>query len=121
MAAGAGVLLLTSHAMAAAPLAASQPGFTLGDPITAILLGAFLFTETLQTSPEALTAEALGLTVLARGVGVLSRSDLITGPVAPQPRPARRRSGRGREGGARGRIFASVMITPARFADFSLT
>ena len=59
MAAGAGVLLLTSHAMAAGPLAASQPGFTLGDPITAILLGAFLFGETLQTSPPALAAEVL--------------------------------------------------------------
>jgi drug/metabolite transporter (DMT)-like permease len=79
MAAGAGVLLLTSHAMAAGPLAASQPGFTLGDPITAILLGAFLFGETLQTSPAALAAEVLGLAVLALGVWVLSRSDLITG------------------------------------------
>jgi drug/metabolite transporter (DMT)-like permease len=77
--AGAGVLLLTSHAMAAGPLAASQPGFTLGDPITAILLGAFLFGETLQTSPAALAAEVLGLAVLALGVWVLSRSDLITG------------------------------------------
>jgi len=85
MAAGAGVLLLTSHAMAAGPLAASQPGFTLGDPITAILLGAFLFGETLQTSPAALAAEVLGLAVLALGVWVLSRSDLITGPAAPQP------------------------------------
>ena len=90
MAAGAGVLLLTSHAMAAGPLAASQPGFTLGDPITAILLGAFLFGETLQTSPAALAAEVLGLAVLALGVWVLSRSDLITGPAAPRPpRPPR--------------------------------
>jgi hypothetical protein len=71
--------------MAAGPLAASQPGFTLGDPITAILLGAFLFGETLQTSPAALAAEVLGLAVLALGVWVLSRSDLITGQAAPQP------------------------------------
>lgn len=79
---GAAVMLLTSHAMAAGPLAASQPGFTLGDPITAILLGAFLFSETLQTSPAALAAEVLGLAVLALGVWVLSRSDLITGHAA---------------------------------------
>lgn len=85
IATGAGVLLLTSHAMAAGPLAASQPGFTLGDPITAILLGAFLFGETLQTSPAALAAEVLGLAVLALGVWVLSRSDLITGQAAPPP------------------------------------
>jgi drug/metabolite transporter (DMT)-like permease len=80
--AGCAVMLLTSHAIAAGPLAASQPGFTLGDPITAILLGAFLFSETLQTSPAALVAEVLGLAVLALGVWVLSRSDLITGQAA---------------------------------------
>jgi drug/metabolite transporter (DMT)-like permease len=91
MATGAAVMLLTSHAMAAGPLAASQPGFTLGDPITAILLGAFLFSETLQTSPAALAAEVLGLAVLALGVWVLSRSDLITGQAALQADgPARR-------------------------------
>lgn len=88
--AGCAVMLLTSHAMAAGPLAASQPGFTLGDPITAILLGAFLFAETLQTSPAAVTAEVLGLVVLALGVWVLSRSDLITGHAARQSGPARR-------------------------------
>jgi len=89
--AGSAVMLLTSHAVAAGPLAASQPGFTLGDPITAILLGAFLFSETLQTSPAALAAEVLGLAVLALGVWVLSRSDLITGHAALEPSaPARR-------------------------------
>ena len=68
----------------------SQPGFTLGDPITAILLGAFLFSETLQTSPAALAAEVLGLAVLAAGVWALSRSDLITGhPAALPADPAR--------------------------------
>jgi drug/metabolite transporter (DMT)-like permease len=87
--AGSAVMLLTSHAMAAGPLAASQPGFTLGDPITAILLGAFLFRETLQTSPAALAAEVLGLAVLALGVWTLSRSDLITGHASPpSSRPA---------------------------------
>jgi hypothetical protein len=31
---GTGAMLLTSHAMAAGPLAASPPGFTIGDPVT---------------------------------------------------------------------------------------
>jgi hypothetical protein len=31
---GTGAVLLTSHAMAAGPLAASQPGYTIGDPVT---------------------------------------------------------------------------------------
>jgi drug/metabolite transporter (DMT)-like permease len=84
MLAGSAVMLLTSHAMAAGPLAASQPGFTLGDPITAILLGAFLFHEGLQTSAAALGAAVAGLAVLALGVWTLSRSDLITMGAAPQ-------------------------------------
>jgi drug/metabolite transporter (DMT)-like permease len=82
---GAATLVLTSHAMAAGPLAASQPGFTLGDPITAILLGVFMFRESLATSPVALAGEVLGLVVLAFGVWELSRSDLITVGAPPLP------------------------------------
>jgi drug/metabolite transporter (DMT)-like permease len=82
---GAAAMLLATHAMAAGPLAASQPGFTICDPVTAILLGAFLFGERLGTSPAALAAEVLGLIVLALGVWTLSGSELITGT---PPRPA---------------------------------
>ena len=82
--AGAAAMLLTSHAMSAGPLAAAQPGFTIGDPVTAILLGAFLFGERLGTSPAALAAEVLGLLVLALGVRTLSGSELVTG-TPPQP------------------------------------
>jgi drug/metabolite transporter (DMT)-like permease len=82
---GIGVLamLLTSHAMAAGPLAASQPGFTICDPVTAILLGIFVFRERLATSPAALAAEVLGLVVLALGVWTLSGSALITHTTQP--------------------------------------
>jgi drug/metabolite transporter (DMT)-like permease len=86
---GAAAMLLASHAMTAGPLAASQPGFTLLVPVVAILLGVFQFGEHLQTSPAALTAEVLGLLVLAAGVWALSRSDLITGQAAAQTAPAR--------------------------------
>jgi len=41
--AGAATMLLAAHALAAGPLAASQPGFTILDPLTASLLGVFLF------------------------------------------------------------------------------
>ncbi|HTR92340.1 MAG TPA: DMT family transporter [Trebonia sp.] len=75
---GAAAMLLTAHAMAAGPLAASQPGFTIGDPVTAILLGALLFGEHLGGSPAALAAEVAGLIVLAMGVWTLSGSELIT-------------------------------------------
>jgi drug/metabolite transporter (DMT)-like permease len=84
---GAAAMLLASHAMTAGPLAASQPGFTIGDPVTAILLGAFLFGERLGASPAALAAEVVGLLVLALGVRTLSGSALITG-VPPRPAPA---------------------------------
>jgi len=79
MGAGAAAMLLASHAVAAGPLAASQPGFTIGDPVTAVLLGVFLFGERLGTSPGALIAEVLGLVVLAVGVRTLSGSWLIIG------------------------------------------
>lgn len=82
---GAAAMLLASHAMSAGPLAAAQPGFTTGDPVTAILLGTFLFGEHLGTSPAALAVEVLGLVVFALGVRTLSRSELITGT---PPRPA---------------------------------
>ncbi len=41
IAAGAVTMLLASHALAAGPLAASQPGFTMLDPLAASLLGVF--------------------------------------------------------------------------------
>jgi hypothetical protein len=66
--------------MAAGPLAASQPGFTILDPVTATLLGVLLYDEHLATSPAALTAELLSLLVLAVGARALSHSPLITGP-----------------------------------------
>jgi hypothetical protein len=87
MGVGTLAMLLTSHAMAAGPLAASQPGFTIGDPVTAILLGAFLFSEHLATSPGALAAEVAGLVVLALGVWTLSGSTLITGTTTEPLRP----------------------------------
>jgi drug/metabolite transporter (DMT)-like permease len=82
---GAAGMLLASHAMAAGPLAASQPGFTILDPVTATLLGALLFGEQLATSPAALAVEALGLLLLAAGACALSRSDLITAESAEPP------------------------------------
>lgn len=87
MVVGAGATLLASHAMAAGPLAASQPGFTIGDPVVAVLLGTFLFREHLGTSPAALAAEVTGLIVLALGVWTLSGSELITGATAAPPKP----------------------------------
>lgn len=83
--AGAGSLLLASHALAAGPLAASQPGFTILDPLAASLLGMFLFGEHFQAATEDLAFEALALALLVAGVTALSHSHLIVGEEEARP------------------------------------
>jgi drug/metabolite transporter (DMT)-like permease len=83
LATGTAAMLLVSHALAAGPLAASQPGFTIGDPLTAALLGVFLFGESMQTGAAALAGEVAGLAILVAGVAALSHSRLITGEQHP--------------------------------------
>ena len=92
LAAGAATMLLASHALAAGPLAASQPGFTILDPLAASMLGVFLFGEHIRTDAAALAGEALALAVVIAGATVLSRSSLIADENAPlsgrhQPAP----------------------------------
>jgi hypothetical protein len=72
-------MLLASHALAAGPLAASKPGFTILDPLAASLLGVFLFGEHIRTGVLDLAAQALALAVVIAGAAALSRSALITG------------------------------------------
>jgi hypothetical protein len=84
IAAGAVTMLLAAHALAAGPLAASQPGFTILDPLAASLLGVFLFGEHIRTDAGALAGEALALAVVIAGAAALSRSSLIVGESAPQ-------------------------------------
>src|SRR5580692_11756139 len=79
IAAGAVTMLLASHALAAGPLAASQPGFTILDPLAASMLGAFLFGEHIQAGALNLAVETLALALLAGGVLALSHSRLLVG------------------------------------------
>jgi len=95
--AGAATLLLASHALAAGPLAASQPGFTILDPLAAALLGIFLFSEHIQTGILALAGEALGLALLVGGVTALSHSHLVDGEPETEPSPAMAAAGRPRQ------------------------
>lgn len=81
--AGAATLLLASHALAAGPLAASQPGFTILDPLSASLLGVFLFGEHLRSAPLYLAVEAIALALIVTGVSTLSHSHLIAGEPEP--------------------------------------
>jgi drug/metabolite transporter (DMT)-like permease len=76
---GALSMLLAAHALQAGPLAASQPGFTIVDPLVASLLGVFIFSEHLQLAPFDLAVEVLSLGALVWGVITLSHSRLIHG------------------------------------------
>jgi drug/metabolite transporter (DMT)-like permease len=80
---GAATLLLAAQALAAGPLAASQPGFTILDPLVATLLGIFLFSEHIHNSIPRLAGQAAALVLLAGGVSVLSHSHLIVGEQPP--------------------------------------
>lgn len=95
IAVGAATMLLASHALAAGPLAASQPGFTVLDPLSATLLGEFLFAEHLQTRPANLALEAVALAVVVTGALILSHSCLIQGADGdPKCLPTQRGAGR---------------------------
>src|SRR5690349_24393808 len=83
--AGAVTMLLASHALAAGPLAASQPGFTVLDPLSAGLLGVFLFDEQIKTGVFDLAGEALALAVVIAGASILSHSCLILGEDEQSP------------------------------------
>jgi drug/metabolite transporter (DMT)-like permease len=78
---GAASMLVASHALQAGPLAASQPGFTIVDPLVASLLGVFVFREHLRLQPLAVLVEVVALAALVSGVVALSRSRIVQGHV----------------------------------------
>jgi hypothetical protein len=80
--AGAGAFFLLSTAFQAGPLAASQPGLTIVDPLVASILGVFLFRDRIRHDPIELLGEGIALAVLVIGVVMLSRSPLVQGPPA---------------------------------------
>ena len=79
VAAGAATMLLASHALAAGPLAASQPGFTILDPLSASLLGMFLFGEHVRTGAADLAGETLALAAVIVAAAVLAHSCHLAG------------------------------------------
>jgi hypothetical protein len=81
------LLLLASHALAAGPLATSQPGFTILDPLSASLLGMFLFREHIQAAVPYLAGEAAALAIVIAGATALSHSRLVVGEDGASPTP----------------------------------
>lgn len=77
--AGAVVMFLASNAFQAGPLAASQPGLTIFDPLVATLLGLTMFGEHVHDGRAHLFGEAILAAVLCASVVLLSRSPLVAG------------------------------------------
>jgi drug/metabolite transporter (DMT)-like permease len=74
---GAGAMFILSNAFQAGPLAVTQPGLTLVDPLVASLLGITIFGEHLSNSSSHLAAEAVAAVFLVGSVILLSGSPLI--------------------------------------------
>jgi multidrug transporter EmrE-like cation transporter len=68
---GVASMYLASHAFHAGPLAASQPGFTIVDPLVASVLGVVLFGERMDLAPLALAGEVVASIVLVTSVTLL--------------------------------------------------
>jgi hypothetical protein len=96
---GAASMILSANALRAGPLAASQPGFTIVDPLVASLLGVLIFKDRLRSGPAELAIEVAALALLAFGVFALSHSGLIDDhPPARETAPPPARTLLGRQG-----------------------
>lgn len=69
---GALAVLVTQSAFQAGPLRASLPVLSVVEPLTSILVGAWMFEEHLGTSPAARAGEVSGLLLLGLGVVLLT-------------------------------------------------
>jgi drug/metabolite transporter (DMT)-like permease len=84
---GTASMILSSNALSAGPLPASQPGFTIVDPLIASLLGAYVFGEHFQSGAGDLAGQAVGGLLLLSGVIALSHSSLTHGEARPAVGP----------------------------------
>jgi drug/metabolite transporter (DMT)-like permease len=70
-------MVLESNAVSAGSLAASQPGFTMADPIVATILGIVFFDERIRVAPFNLSMEVIAALLAAIGAIVLSHSPIV--------------------------------------------
>jgi drug/metabolite transporter (DMT)-like permease len=77
LATGAVAMFILANAFHSGPLAATQPGLTLVDPLVASLLGIVIFGEHLSNAPSHLFFEAVAAVILVGSVILLSGSPLI--------------------------------------------
>ena len=72
---GVSGLVLHQLALAAGPLTASLPAFTVIDPLVSVALGVTVYNEQLRATPSALVLQALSLGLLVAGAIALTRTE----------------------------------------------
>jgi drug/metabolite transporter (DMT)-like permease len=70
---------LMESAFNAAPLHASLPAITAGEPVVGILLGVIVFGDDIRISPGVLALQAAGLVALVGGVILVARAPILSG------------------------------------------
>lgn len=91
---GLGGFLIGQSAYQAAPLASSLPIMDAVEPISAVLLAAYVLGEHLRLSPVSLALEALGAIGALVGIFLLGRSPLVLALYASSEREKQRRAKR---------------------------
>jgi drug/metabolite transporter (DMT)-like permease len=87
---GTGVMamVLESNAVSAGSLAASQPGFTITDPLVATLLGIVIFDERIRLGAIELFGELSAAVLVIVGAVVLSHSPIVSLTTRSEPEPS---------------------------------
>lgn len=76
-AAGLAGLLISQHALSAGPVAASQSSMLIVNPLASIVMGIWLFADSLQTSLGRESLEALSLAAMFVALFILTHSPLV--------------------------------------------
>ena len=76
--------MLSQSAFRAGALSVSLPVIDTLEPVSAVLIGAFVFGERLAASPGQLAAQLAGGAVAAAGIAALSRSSVAAMEAGPE-------------------------------------
>jgi drug/metabolite transporter (DMT)-like permease len=87
IATGVIAMVLESNAVSAGSLAASQPGFTITDPLVATLLGIVVFDEKIRLGAIELCGELVAAVLVIVGAAVLSHSPIVAPTTRSEPEP----------------------------------
>jgi drug/metabolite transporter (DMT)-like permease len=80
VAVGLAAVVLVQGAYQAGPLTASLPFLSVVEPAVGVVIGVLLFHEHVAMDGWALASEMVGIVLVMRGIWVVARSALVTGP-----------------------------------------